>query len=966
MLRRRYLQNQTEIKDSSYVELKQNVSNILNGLDPDRILADYYGIAGIKKVDRYQNGFENEETNGAMLGQILKLLSILGRHGDAKAVATIDYLVDELAICQEEDGYLSAKKREEFYKSSLSERIQMPWYPTWTLLEGLLYCYFETESRAALEVAKRLGLFVFSEVNKRKNAGKKEFDSRTAGGLNGCFYLLFSETGDGRYLDAAEYFDDDELLSLVKSGADLSGIRICKLSVANLNGRLIALSKRIVKEFDLGPFEKFFKYISTVQSYANGGFGDWEQFVPKNTFYKSRTNSNAETCSSAFFMQFCRNMYLLTGDGKYTDYYEKLYYNALIPAIQSKSMKVAYFTPMASGNRMFYGSLTEQGWCCVANAYIAVLEHNENTFSYDDNTIFVDMYMDALLNDTSKKVRIENEYKQRFDVSAFKIHIYDAATLKMAFRVPCWQVKDFNIRVNGKEAKGEVINGYFFMFQSLKTSDYVEVFIKKELYVKRFDRNPKLVSFMYGPFLLGTSFNSVSPTPTVLQRGIIVPNKIDEIKFPLEIYGTDIDSWEREISAHLRKDESEMLWQFDDSIGGVEVVLAPFYMLTEENYGVYFKLVGNHADSKTKVAIAEGVNNWRDRREKKAKRKEKNVEKSRENKRRKAERKRLMREERKLVKGRGQSGFGEFLSEHKVLLLFIACLVMLAAAIFLIVSAWSNSEKNKEKLDLLFFDNLSKAVVDYNSIYQNDYTAGISKIDDEEYLCFFNDDIRVFYRNAHSSKKGSCRIIVDNTKQSKTFDWDFTVVGVNDLTPKYMNVDGKKILILSFYDSIYSSDYVVHAVDLDTLEEIPFELKKESLNNLVTAKNFIKSENKLMLLMSSANNDYYVKLNPVDKPADVYFINEFEYLNYKIEETSMTVEAYLRVGSEMYVGKAVGRIGYKDGRLVINELAFCGFSEGRDDLYDGKTVITPIKRNSLLLERNLTKSDAGGFILIEK
>lgn len=82
-----------------------NKTYLLDKVEPDRLLSGFRQVAGLpKKADRYR-GWESQGVHGQGLGHYLGAVAALyAVTGDPKAKSRVDYIVDELAACQEANG----------------------------------------------------------------------------------------------------------------------------------------------------------------------------------------------------------------------------------------------------------------------------------------------------------------------------------------------------------------------------------------------------------------------------------------------------------------------------------------------------------------------------------------------------------------------------------------------------------------------------------------------------------------------------------------------------------------------------------------------------------------------------------------------------------------------------------------------------------------------------------------------
>ena len=106
--------------------------------------------------------------------------------GEKKFLERLTYVVDALAQCQAESGYLSAFREELFDNLEQDKQAWVPWYTMHKILAGLIKAYQLAAVPNALTVAIRLGTWVSSRVKRWDEEMKAKVLATEYGGMNDC------------------------------------------------------------------------------------------------------------------------------------------------------------------------------------------------------------------------------------------------------------------------------------------------------------------------------------------------------------------------------------------------------------------------------------------------------------------------------------------------------------------------------------------------------------------------------------------------------------------------------------------------------------------------------------------------------------------------------------------------------------------------------------------------------------
>ena len=122
-----------------------------------------------------------------------------------------------------------------------------------------------------------------------------------------------------------------------------------KLLVLNRYVTLSELNK--LEEADkiyLDYAKRFWDMVVNKHSYITGGSSEWEHFGLDNVLNAERTRANNETCNTYNMLKMSRVLFKITGDKKYSDYYENVLINAIMASQNPETGMSMYCQQMAT------------------------------------------------------------------------------------------------------------------------------------------------------------------------------------------------------------------------------------------------------------------------------------------------------------------------------------------------------------------------------------------------------------------------------------------------------------------------------------------------------------------------------------------------------------------------------------------------------------------------------------------
>ncbi|HKQ53451.1 MAG TPA: beta-L-arabinofuranosidase domain-containing protein, partial [Pyrinomonadaceae bacterium] len=195
-------------------------------LDPDRLLSWFRKEAGLKPKGEVYGGWEAQGVAGHSLGHYLSACAMMfASTGDARFRDRVNYIVDELELCQRANGngYVAAiPDGKRIFKEVAAGDIRskgfdlnggwVPWYTLHKIFAGLLDAHQYTGSEKALAVAVKLGDWADATVGHLTDEQFQRMLVAEHGGMNESLAELYARTGNEKYLKLSGRFHHKAVL----------------------------------------------------------------------------------------------------------------------------------------------------------------------------------------------------------------------------------------------------------------------------------------------------------------------------------------------------------------------------------------------------------------------------------------------------------------------------------------------------------------------------------------------------------------------------------------------------------------------------------------------------------------------------------------------------------------------------------------------------------------------------------
>jgi len=971
MIIRDFALNEVELNDGYLANAFLLEQKYLLSLEADRLLAGFYEIAGKQaKGKRYPGGWEDQDIAGHTMGHYLTALAqVYAATKDRKFLERLNYVVDSLAECQAESGYLSAFREELFDNLENGKQAWVPWYTMHKILSGLICVYQLAELPTALNVAIRLGTWVACRVNRWDEAMKAQVLATEYGGMNDCLYELYKESGKIEFMMAAEKFDELPLFKEIYEENDILDGRHANTTIPKFLGALNRyLTVGEEQEYYLDVARKFFDMVVQNHTYVTGGNSEWEHFGTPKILAAERTNCNCETCNTYNMLKLARGLFQVTGEKKYLDFYEGTFWNAIVSSQNPKTGMSMYFQPMATGYFKVFSRPFDNFWCCTGTGMENFTKLNDSIYYVKDNTIYLGMYISSRLKEETLGIDITMSADLPANpVVKVVVEKESEGETKLAFRRPAWSKGGFSVTRKGKNLKTEERGGFVYVSVDKGTTEIEAVFFP-EVAIHELPDNPDVVAFTYGHLVLSAGLGREEMVSSTTGVNVTVPTKEVEIKDTLIITGGTVDEWKQNPDKVLIRQGNTLNFRLSGTDEDKNLVFSPHYARFEERYGIYWEL--QKGEEKT--------------------------QKMAEPKERKKSRRPLM-----------------------VILLIIVLLLLLATGFFVALevsesfrglvmeklgseqtsgentlpteipvptktAAGSNQEivatiaPTEEPLRFvqgMSAEKLEKEAALANASDLRGFTALVEQKNGKQYLTFTNGSYKVSYKYENEPSMYSMTIlnevIIFNGEKTETFYWDYYFESgkAATLCPYIGDFckNGREQLAFSFLEGEDETADTLRVVAGNTLQEYYVIRPENALNSLITVNGYLDAGNKVLADLTSDSRNYYVSLADcrMDLAETVYALHADSKLTYEISEDKIVLQSFVEIGEGQFIGRIRGNVTYSSRDVFrLTSPSFYAFAEDDFCDVDSMGIVTPVSENELNLTRIPITGSNGERLLI--
>jgi DUF1680 family protein len=616
--------DQVQITDSYQQNLfSKEMTYLLTTLNSDRLMAGFKAVSqGVTPTNLY-GGWENQAIRGHTLGHWLSAVAhayqqALG--GDATLAGQIktklDDVISKLKSYQLSSGYLFAtdiSQFDQFDSGASGTSLATVWVPYYTLhkiLAGLVDVYKFEGNADALAVASKLGDWLYSRASGWSSSAKSRVLSQEYGGLNDALYELYKYTNSANHLTVAHIFDDTGLFTTLAAGTDNLSGKHANMTIPKFIGALNRYRTVGSSESSyLNAASGFFDVVLKNHTYVTGGNSEDEHFHTPGALDQYRDNVNNETCNAYNMSKLTHDLFMVTGDIKYADFYERIHINEILSSMNPDTGMTTYFKPMGTGYFKAFGTTDNSFWCCTGTGMENFTRLDDSVYFHDAKDLWVTFYVSSTLNWKDRGLALT----QTTDLpmtNKVTVTVTAAPTdaVNLQFRKPYWaSTCQVGVTVNGQAVTPVEASGFLGISRVWQANDKVELTFPLFVQVSRLQDNQNAVAFTYGPLVLSAGLGTASMTTTghAMTIAATSPGGLqDTIKINS---GTTINDWIANIQNNLVQTAGKLEFTPKGTDSDSTLTFIPHYSRYKDRYGIYWKLSGTAGGTATTTVTCPNV-----------------------------------------------------------------------------------------------------------------------------------------------------------------------------------------------------------------------------------------------------------------------------------------------------------------------------------------------------------------------
>ncbi len=566
------------------------------GLEPDRLLHMFRVTAGMPSPAEPLGGWEapDNELRGHFTGHYLSACALMwAQTGDATVKARGTALVAELAKCQAKNGsgYLSAFPTELFDRLKAGQRVWAPFYTYHKIMAGLLDKWTLANNSQALDMVRGMATWVREYARPVPDEQWQRMLNVEYGGMNDVLYQLATVTADPQWADLAHRFDHEKIFGPLAVGRDeLKGVH------ANTNiPKVIGVAHRYERtgeERSRAIATFFWDDVTSMRSYATGGTSNDEEWQGEpGQLAKAIGPMSQETCVTYNMLKLTRALFGWHPDARYADFYERAYFNGILPTQHPADGEKAYYTPLAAGYWKLFGTPNAGFWCCHGSGVENFSKLADSVYFHDDDGIWVNLFVPSEVSWKERGVRIvqDTRFPER-DTTTLTIRAEKPTRMALRVRVPYWVADGGSARLDGRPLGAFSSPGsYLVLDRTWRDGERLEVRLPMTLHTHPMPDDSSVRAVMYGPLVLAGRMGTEGITAENRRAEPTKPRTVPEFKDPAPPPAPQIRASSDDVTSWVAAVPGKTL-EFQTTGQPSATTLVPLYRLFDERYVVYWNV----------------------------------------------------------------------------------------------------------------------------------------------------------------------------------------------------------------------------------------------------------------------------------------------------------------------------------------------------------------------------------------
>jgi len=518
--------NDVRLLPSPFLEAQDTDLRYILALDPERLLAPFRREAGQPQPKPSYGNWESSGLDGHMGGHYLSALALMyASTGDEEILRRLNYFVQELQKCQQQDGYVggipggaaawSDIANGKLHADNFSVNGKwVPWYNLHKLYAGLRDAWKYAHNEQARQMLIALSDWALELSTHLSEEQMQQMLRAEHGGMNEIFADVAGVTGDRKYLALAIRFSHQAVLKPLEEGRDqLTGLHANTQIPKVIGFQRIAEMTGDRKYHDAAAF--FWQTVHDHRTVAIGGNSVKEHFHDDKDFSSMASEvEGPETCNTYNMLKLTERLFMQAPKASYGDYYERALYNHILGSQHPETGGFVYFTPMRANHYRVYSEADKGMWCCVGSGIESHAKYGEFIYAHEDDALFVNLFIPSRLEWKQRGISV-TQTNSFPDSDSTRLTISgagsgsgasagDAARFTLKIRYPSWVAKGaLKLSINGKpQAVRAAPGGYVELQRNWRDGDRIDLRLPMRTTLEQMPDRSNYYAVLYGPIVL--------------------------------------------------------------------------------------------------------------------------------------------------------------------------------------------------------------------------------------------------------------------------------------------------------------------------------------------------------------------------------------------------------------------------------------------------------------------------------
>lgn len=401
--------------------------------------------------------------------------------GDVELKAKAEVILDELALCQQDNGgeWVCPIPEKYLYWIGQGRSIWAPQYNIHKLFMGLVDVYRMMELSKALEIADKLADWFYRWSG---SYTREEFDNILdveTGGMLEVWTDLYEITESDKYKVLMERYYRSRLFEPLLEGKDVLTNMHANTTIPEILGCARAYEVTGEEKW-LRIVECYWKCAVTDRGYfVTGGQTQGEIWTPKMKLKARLGDKNQEHCTVYNMIRLAEFLFRQTKDPSYMHYIEYNVQNGIFAQTYGQNQGLlTYFLPMKAGSRKDWAGERDSFFCCHGTMVQMNAAWNRRLYYQEENQLYVTQYAnsEAFFEIEGKTIRLtqkqdplngsmmtssENNAKQTVNEIAsayankpdfrkydFMVSTQEETEFSLFLRIPDWIREEASLYIN--------------------------------------------------------------------------------------------------------------------------------------------------------------------------------------------------------------------------------------------------------------------------------------------------------------------------------------------------------------------------------------------------------------------------------------------------------------------------------------------------------------------------------------